>query len=183
MKCGEVLYFQFPKRVWNIYVPCLSDEIAKIQFRTQAQVKFVTCKRIIWTVRDIGTTVVEETSVKTHESEETYLETIYVLGKGGEAVRSVDVANELKYSRASISVAMKNLREKKLIEVGQNGHISLTDEGHAIATSMYERHTLISEWFVSLGVSREIAERDACKMEHSISDESFAAIKRHIEKS
>jgi len=121
--------------------------------------------------------------LRTQESEETYLETIYMLGKGGNAVRSVDIANELSYSRASISVAMKNLREKKLIEVEPNGHINLTDEGQSIAISMYERHTLISEWLVSLGVSREAAERDACKMEHSISDESFAAIKKHIEKS
>jgi Mn-dependent DtxR family transcriptional regulator len=121
--------------------------------------------------------------LRTQESEETYLETIYMLGKGGNAVRSVDIANELSYSRASISVAMKNLREKKLIEVESNGHINLTNEGQSIAISMYERHTLISEWLVSLGVSRETAERDACKMEHSISDESFAAIKHHIEKS
>jgi len=121
--------------------------------------------------------------LKTQESEETYLETIYMLGKGGDAVRSVDVANELNYSRASISVAMKNLREKKLIEVTQNGHINLTNEGLDIASSMYERHTLISEWLISLGVARDIAVRDACKMEHTLSDESFAAIKRHIEKS
>jgi len=121
--------------------------------------------------------------LRTQESEETYLETIYMLGKGGNAVRSVDIANELSYSRASISVAMKNLREKNLIKVESSGHISLTDEGQSIAISMYERHTLISEWLVSLGVSRETAERDACKMEHSISDESFAAIKKHIEKS
>lgn len=121
--------------------------------------------------------------LRSQESEETYLETIYMLGKGGVAVRSVDVANDLKYSRASISVAMKNLREKKLIEVEPNGHIRLTDEGLSIAISMYERHMLISEWLISLGVSRDIAIRDACKMEHSISDESFAAIKRHIVKS
>jgi len=121
--------------------------------------------------------------MKAQESEETYLETIYMLGKGGEAVRSIDVANELSYSRASISVAMKNLRTKSLIEVEQNGHIRLTDLGLSIAVSMYERHMLISQWLTSLGVSRETAERDACKMEHSISDESFEAIKRFIEKS
>jgi len=121
--------------------------------------------------------------LKTQESEETYLETIFILGKGGEAVRSVDIAKELNYSRASISVAMKNLREKSLIEVTQNGHIQLTDKGLVIASSMYERHTLISEWLTSLGVTRDIAVRDACKMEHTLSDESFAAIKRHIEKS
>ena len=119
--------------------------------------------------------------MRTQESEETYLETIYMLGKGGDAVRSVDIAGALKYSRASISVAMRNLREKKLIEVEQNGHIKLTEEGLGIASSMYERHTLISEWLVSLGVSRDTAERDSCKMEHTISDESFAAIKAFIE--
>ena len=119
--------------------------------------------------------------LRTQESAETYLETIFVLGQDGKKVRSVDVANELAYSRPSISNAMKNLREKGFIEVSQNGHISLTKTGLEIAESMYERHILISDWLIFLGVDKKTAVHDACRMEHAMSEESFAAIKKHIE--
>ncbi|MCL2252984.1 MAG: metal-dependent transcriptional regulator [Lachnospiraceae bacterium] len=115
------------------------------------------------------------------ESAEDYLETILVLGFSGQPIRSVDIANELDYSRPSVSVAMKNLREDGYINVGDNGHITLTDSGREIAESIYERHILISDWLVYLGVEKSIAVNDACKMEHSMSKQSFNAIKSHIE--
>ena len=119
--------------------------------------------------------------MKSRESEETYLETILMLSHSGGQVRSVDIANELAYSRPSISAAMKNLREKGYVEVAAGGSIQLTDKGREIAESMYERHTLISDWLIFLGVDKRTAISDACRMEHVISGQSFAAIKKHIE--
>jgi len=119
--------------------------------------------------------------LKIHESEETYLETILILSRNRNQVRSVDIANELEYSRPSISIAMKNLREKGCIEMEAGGYVRLTESGREIAVSMYERHTLISDWLVQLGVDRDVALKDACKMEHSMSEQSFSAIKKHIE--
>ena len=95
-------------------------------------------------------------------------------------VRSVDVANELNYSKPSVSVAMKNLRQKHYVTVSDEGYIQLTEEGRALAETVYERHSLISGWLVSLGVNPETAAEDACRMEHDISAESFAAIKKCI---
>ena len=117
--------------------------------------------------------------MKTLESVETYLETILILGQGGKPVRSVDIANALDYSRPSISNAMKNLRQKAYIEINETGYITLTDTGNAIAQTMYERHTWITEWLISLGVDSAIAAGDACRMEHVMSEESFNAIKTH----
>ena len=117
--------------------------------------------------------------MKTHESVETYLETIFVLSQSEKNVRSIDVANELAYSRPSISVAMKNLREKGYIQI-DSGYITLTDTGRKIAASMYERHTLLSDWLISLGVDKKTAANDACRMEHAMSEESFAAIKNFL---
>ena len=119
--------------------------------------------------------------MKTHESTETYLETILILSQNGGQVRSIDIANELEYSRPSVSVAMKNLREKGYITVDANSHIKLTDNGRSIAESMYERHLLISDWLIYLGVDKKTAVNDACRIEHSMSEQSFAAIKNHIE--
>lgn len=119
--------------------------------------------------------------MKTQESAENYLETIYVLGQGGEPVRSIDVVNELDYTRPSVSVAMKNLRGNGYIEVNHDGYIFLTEAGKEIAKSMYERHILLSNWLIHLGVDKETAIDDACKMEHDMSEESFLAIKTHIE--
>ena len=119
--------------------------------------------------------------VKTYESAENYLETILVLSQSDAKVRSIDIANELDYSKPSVSIAMKNLRENGHIKIDADGYIELTDSGREIAESMYERHTLISDWLIFLGVDRETAVKDACKMEHSIGEQSFMALKKHIE--
>ncbi len=118
--------------------------------------------------------------MKIHASAENYLETIYMLHKSKGAVRSIDIANELDFSKPSISVAMKNLRENGYIEVDKDGHITLLKAGLEIAERMYERHTVISKFLVNLGVEETVATEDACKIEHVISDESFEAIKNSI---
>ena len=116
----------------------------------------------------------------TNESAENYLETILMLSKVRPVVRSVDIAEELGYKKSSISVAMKHLREDNYITVTEQGYIYLTEKGREIAETMYERHTLLSSWLISLGVDEAIATEDACRMEHDISKESFDAIKKHI---
>lgn len=115
------------------------------------------------------------------ESAENYLETILILSqrKGKGEVRSIDIVNELEFSKPSVSVAMKNLRENGYITVDKYGYIRLTDKGLEIAEKMYERHTLLSQWLIKLGVDEKVAVEDACRMEHVISAESFAAIKKH----
>ena len=115
------------------------------------------------------------------ESAENYLETILILSqrKGKGEVRSIDIVNELEFSKPSVSVAMKNLRENGYITVDKDGYIRLTDKGLEIAEKMYERHTLLSQWLIKLGVDEKVAVEDACRMEHVISAESFAAIKTH----
>ena len=117
-----------------------------------------------------------------NESAENYLETILQLSKSLPVVRSVDIANELGFKKSSVSVAMKNLRQKEHITVTDAGFIYLTESGKAIAEHVYEKHQLLKGWLISLGVSEEIAAEDACKMEHVISDESFDAIKEHANK-
>ena len=116
-----------------------------------------------------------------NESAENYLETILTLSKKLPVVRSVDVANELDFKKSSVSVAMKNLREKEHIVVSKEGYITLTESGLAIAEMIYERHELLTSWLVRLGVSPEIAADDACRIEHVISTESFEAIKKHAQ--
>ena len=118
--------------------------------------------------------------MKIHASAENYLETIYMLRKSKGMVRSIDIANELEFSKPSISVAMKNLRENGYIEVDKDGHITLLEKGLEIAERMYERHTVISQFLIKLGVEESVATEDACKIEHVISDESFEAIKNSI---
>lgn len=117
---------------------------------------------------------------KSEESVQDYLETILVLSRRLGEVRSIDIANEMHYSKPSVSIAMKNLRNRKYINVSEDGHIHLTEEGRTIAESVYERHAFLSKWLISLGVDPEIAASDACKMEHDISPESFEALKRFI---
>jgi Mn-dependent DtxR family transcriptional regulator len=117
------------------------------------------------------------------ESAEMYLETIHVLSLKGNSVRSIDIVNELEYSKASVSVAMKNLKTKGYIVVDAEGHITLTAKGLKIAETMYERHVAISEWLMFLGVDKKTAIHDACKMEHAMSEKSFMAINKHIKKS
>lgn len=115
-----------------------------------------------------------------NESSENYLETILVLSKEKPVVRSVDIAEALNFKKSSVSVAMKKLRENNYITVTKEGFIYLTQSGQEIAEMIYERHELISNWLIQLGVDKEIATEDACRMEHVISKESFEAIKNHI---
>ena len=119
--------------------------------------------------------------MKSNESAENYLETILVLSKKKPVVRSVDIADELGFKKSSVSVAMKNLRENGYICVNENNEITLTESGRKIAETIYERHTLLSNWLVALGVDPKTAAEDACRMEHVISSESFAAIKQHVQ--
>ncbi len=115
-----------------------------------------------------------------NESAENYLETILVLSRQLPVVRSVDIAAELGFKKSSVSVAMKNLRQKEHIVMDKSGFITLTPSGRAIAEMIYERHELLSGWLMQLGVDKNIALEDACKIEHVISKESFDAIKRHL---
>ncbi len=117
---------------------------------------------------------------KSNESAENYLETILILSRKKPVVRSVDIAEELGFKKSSVSVAMKNLRERGNITVTKEGYIYLTGSGQQIADMIYERHQFLSAWLVSLGVDPETAVEDACRMEHVISPESFEAIKAHI---
>lgn len=119
----------------------------------------------------------------TNESAENYLETILVLSKKLPVVRSVDIANELGFKKPSVSIAMKNLKEKNHITVTDAGFIYLTESGKEIAEMIYERHELLTKCLVMLGVDEAIAAEDACKIEHVISKESFDAIKKHVKKS
>ena len=119
-------------------------------------------------------------NMNVNESAENYLETILMLSKKLPVVRSVDIANELGFKKSSVSIAMKNLRENHHITVSDAGFISLTESGLQIAEMIYERHELISNWLMRMGVSKETALEDACKMEHVISAESFEAIKKFI---
>lgn len=118
--------------------------------------------------------------MKIKESAENYLEAILMLKASNGSVRSIDIANELGFSKPSVSVAMKNLRENGYISIDSDGLISLEDKGREIAEKIYERHTLLSDWLIALGVSQETASKDACRIEHVISAESFAAIKNHV---
>lgn len=115
-----------------------------------------------------------------NESAEDYLETILILSKKLPVVRSVDIANEMGFKKSSVSIAMKNLREKAHITMTDAGYIYLTDSGREIAEMIYERHQMLSSWLIRLGVPEEIALEDACKMEHVLSKESFAAIREVI---
>ena len=117
---------------------------------------------------------------KSEESLEDYLETILILSRRLPAVRSIDVANELNFSKPSVSVAMKKLKTRNYITVSGDGYISLTETGKEIAEKVYECHNLLKDWLIHLGVNPEIASADACKMEHDISPESYAAIKKCI---
>lgn len=118
--------------------------------------------------------------MKIQESAENYLETILILQKEKGNVRSIDIVNELGFSKPSVSVAMKHLREDGYVTVNEHGLIHLTDKGMEIANKIYERHTFISNWLIQLGVPKDIALEDACRMEHVISSESFEALKNHV---
>lgn len=119
--------------------------------------------------------------MKIQESAENYLETILMLCQNGQPVRSIDIVNELGFSKPSVSVAMKKLRENGYIHVDNDGHITLTDAGREIAEKMYERHTLLSSFLIKLGVDEHTAVEDACRIEHVISSETFEKLKEHVD--
>lgn len=115
-----------------------------------------------------------------YKSSEDYLERILVLKKEKGKVISIDIANSMNFSKPSISRAMKNLKANDYITINANGEIDLTEKGFAIANRIYERHIILSSYFMRLGVPEEIALEDACKVEHDLSDETFEAIKNHV---
>lgn len=117
-----------------------------------------------------------------HESAEDYLETILILKERSGQVRSIDIATEMNYTKPSISVAMKKLRENGYIEVDKDGFITLTASGYEIASNIYNRHKVLTDFFISLGVDQKVAAEDACKIEHDLSDETFEKIREHAEK-
>lgn len=116
------------------------------------------------------------------ESGEMYLETIYVLSKKSNYIRSIDVCEEMGYSKPSVSRAIGLLKNGGYVSVDPDGYLTLTDAGNEVASKIYERHTLLTECLMRLGVDKERAAEDACKIEHDISDESFEALKRHLER-
>ena len=115
-----------------------------------------------------------------HQSAEDYLECILKLSKQRPVVRSIDIANEMNYSKPSISVAMKNLRLNGYINVDNSGFITLTESGMEIASNIYDRHLILRKWLEFLGIDPEIAEQDACKIEHTLSKETYTALRKHI---
>lgn len=117
--------------------------------------------------------------MKIQESAENYLETILILSRTNPAVRSIDVVNELGFSKPSVSVAMKRLRENGYVNMDDRGFLTLTDAGREIAEGMYERHKFLSKFFMELGVPEDIAVNDACRIEHIISAETFEKLKAH----
>mgnify|MGYP003105685593 CR=1 FL=1 len=117
------------------------------------------------------------------ESGEMYLETIYVLSKKSNYIRSIDVCEEMGYSKPSVSRAVGLLKQGGYLLMDKEGYLTLTESGLDVAKKIYERHTLLSKFLVRLGVDEKTAAEDACKMEHDISDESFSAIKEHIRRS
>lgn len=117
--------------------------------------------------------------MKTKETAENYLETIYILKKELGHVRSIDICNKLKYSKPTISVMMKNFRESGYITMDEDGFIHLTPKGAKIAKQMYERHVMIADMLIALGVDEQTALADSCKIEHDISAKSFECLKKH----
>ena len=118
--------------------------------------------------------------MKIQESAEDYLEAIYVLSKQQQDVRAKDICSYFGYARASVSVALKHFREDGYVDVDEHNHITLTKKGFDIATSMYERHQVIASIFERIGVSKDTALKDACRVEHYISDETFEAMKNYF---
>ena len=116
------------------------------------------------------------------ESGEMYLETILVLGKKKNVVRSIDIAEEMGFSKASVSRAVSKLKQDAYIIVDSEGHIALTEKGYQKASGVYERHVVLTQLLKDLGISEEVAAEDACRMEHVISEETFEAIKKHLQR-
>ena len=115
------------------------------------------------------------------EAIENYLETIYILSRQQNEVHAIDICSYLSYSRPTVSIVLRQMRESGLVTVNEENHIFLTEEGLKIAEHMYERHELLTNMLITLGVRRETALHDACKIEHDLSDETFEAIKRHLQ--
>lgn len=115
-----------------------------------------------------------------NESVEDYLETILIISEEKPVVRSIDIANEMGFSKPSISVAVKNLKEKGYISVSEEGYITLTESGKALADRVYDRHKFFRKWLISLGVDEETANDDACRIEHVITEETFNAIRKSV---
>lgn len=120
--------------------------------------------------------------MKIMEAAENYLETIYMESQKREHVRAIDICNALGYAKPTVSVAMKSFRENGYINTDEHGSITLTEKGLEIALKMYDRHNTIAEFFMSIGVDRETAFHDSCKIEHDISEQTFACIKEHLNK-
>lgn len=120
--------------------------------------------------------------MRLQESGEMYLETILILSQKMEHVRAIDIGEEMSYSKPSVSRALKILKENSYISIDKNGYVTLSKSGQEVAEKIYERHQILSEILIKLGVDPEIAIEDACRMEHVISDSSFDAIKRSIKK-
>ena len=118
-----------------------------------------------------------------YESGENYLETILILGSKGQSVRSIDIAREMEVSKPSVSRAVGILRDGGFIDMDADGYITLTDTGREVAERIYERHRVLTDWLMDIGVPQEIAAEDACKLEHDISAVSFEALKNHLRKS
>ena len=118
--------------------------------------------------------------MRSNESSEDYLETILILSKKKPVVRSIDIVEELGFKKSSVSVAMKNLRERNHIEMSKEGYITLTPAGREIAEMVYDRHQCLTKWLTALGVDPAIAAEDGCRIEHVISKESFEAVKKHV---
>lgn len=116
-----------------------------------------------------------------HESAEDYLESILVLKKRLGQVRSIDIVHELGYTKPSVSVAMKKLRENNYITMDKDGYITLLLAGEEIASNVYQRHQMLTEFLISLGVSEEVAANDACKIEHHLSEETFEKLSQHVQ--
>lgn len=120
--------------------------------------------------------------MRIQESAEDYLETILILSSRKQFVRSIDIVNEMNFSKPSVSVAMKNLREKGHIVMDSDGYITLTETGMNIAKRIYERHLLISEWLMKIGVNEDTAKEEACRIEHDISQDTFEKMKDWLQK-
>lgn len=120
--------------------------------------------------------------MKIYESAEDYLEQILILESEKEFVKSIDIANSMNITKQSVHRAIKNFKENEYINVDSKGHITLTEKGRKIANNVYERHLVLSKFFMSLNISEEVAYRDACKIEHDISQETFEAIKKLVNK-
>ena len=120
--------------------------------------------------------------MEVRESAENYLEAILIESRKKDRVRAVDICTHLGFSRPTVSIMLKKLREKGWVEIGEHSALHLTEQGLVIAQETYERHCVITQMLMYLGVSAETAKEDACKIEHDLSDETFACLKKHLEK-